>query len=366
MLDLLYPQAGPRQTSLNDAGTADIGYDGLRRPVEERALRSVNSLIVGFTYTYDRMSNKLTEGKLHDPNNSETYTYDSAYRLLTFNRAAGGIVPSQTSWTYDGAGNMTQAGGETRQYSSTNELIQRQATTIAYDRDGNQTDDGTFRYTYDAQDRLRTVTRDSDSALIAVYSYDALGRRVQKVVTNDGTLNGTTSYAYDRQQDIEERGTSGLLTQQYVYGSWINQPLVLDRNLNGDATATGVGDQRLFYDANALGSVYALTDASGLVVEGYQYDAYGRQTVFEPGPGSAPVFGPGQVVSVGGASLVGNPFLFTGMQYDPETGLYYVRARYYNAVQGRFLQQDPAGYEDGPNLYEYAPDRPTGPVDPGE
>ena len=364
VLDLLYPQAGTRQTFLNDAGTADIGYDGLRRPVEERALRSDNSLIVGFTYTYDRVGNKLTEAKLHDPNNSETYTYDSAYRLLTFNRGVGGITPSQTSWTYDGAGNAIQVGGEARQYSSTNELIQRQATTISYDPDGNQTDDGTFRYTYDSQNRLRTVTRDSDNALIAVYSYDALGRRVQKVVFNDGPLDGTTDYAFDRQQDIEEHNAPGVLTQQSVFGSWINQPLVLDRNLNADATATGAGDQRLFYEANALGSVYALTDLSGLVVEGYQYDAFGRQTVFDPGPGNAPVFGPGQVVSVGGASLVGNTFLFAGMQYDPETGLYYVRARYYNADQGRFLQQDPAGYEDGTNLYEYALDRPTVLVDP--
>ena len=96
MLERLYPQNGTLETYLNNAGTADIGYDGMQRPIEMRDLRSDNSLIVGFTYTYDRMGNKLTEGKLYDPANSETYTYDSAYRLLTFNRAAGGIAPSQS------------------------------------------------------------------------------------------------------------------------------------------------------------------------------------------------------------------------------------------------------------------------------
>ena len=64
---------------------------------------SDNSLIVGFTYTYDRMGNKLTEGKLHDPANSETYTYDSAYRLITFQRAPAASRPCKapgrsTAW----------------------------------------------------------------------------------------------------------------------------------------------------------------------------------------------------------------------------------------------------------------------------
>ncbi len=105
MLERLYPQAGTVETYLNNAGTADIGYDGMQRPIEMRDLRSDDSLIVGFTYTYDRMGNKLTQGEPYDPANSETYTYDSAYRLLTFNRAAGGMTPLQSSWTLDGVGN---------------------------------------------------------------------------------------------------------------------------------------------------------------------------------------------------------------------------------------------------------------------
>ena len=107
------------------------------------------------------------------------------------------------------------------------------------------------------------MTLKSDGELIAVYSYDALGRRIQKVVTNSGGLDGTTDYYYDGQQDIEEHNGSGTLTQQYVYGSGINELLVMDRNLNGGSTATGPGDQRLFYYQNALGSVYALTDIDG-------------------------------------------------------------------------------------------------------
>ena len=97
----IYPQAGTRETYLNNAGTADIGYDGMQRTIEMRDLRSDNSMIVGFTYTYDRMGNKLTQGEPYDPVNSETYTYDSAYRLLSFNRAAGGLAPRRPAgrWT---------------------------------------------------------------------------------------------------------------------------------------------------------------------------------------------------------------------------------------------------------------------------
>ncbi len=63
VLERIYPQAGTRETYLNDAGTADIGYDGMQRPIQMRDLRSDNSMIVGFTYTYDRMGNKLTAGR---------------------------------------------------------------------------------------------------------------------------------------------------------------------------------------------------------------------------------------------------------------------------------------------------------------
>ncbi len=357
---------GVRETYLDDAGTTDMGYDGLCRPVQPRHLRADNSLVVGFAQGYDRMSNTLSQDKLHDPENDEVYVHDSAYRLTDFNRPdPGAIPPLHSDWALDGVGNWRQVDAETRLHTSFNEIFERDPGTpisILSDNNGNVTDDGTYLFAYDYLNRLRTVTRKSDNALIAVYSYDALGRRIRKVVTNSGPLDGTTDFYLDGRREIEERdGTGALLSQivhklttrSNVFAVWVTvgffevvdgtRPVVLDRNLDGDNRANGPGDQRLFYHTDTLGSTYALTDRTGTLMEGYQYDAYGRQTVFAPGANGVVDFGGDDVITEGGLSGVDNPYLFTGQRLDGETGLYYYGARYLNVEQGRFLQRDPPG-----------------------
>ena len=153
MLERLYPQNGTVETYLNNAGTADIGYDGMQRPIEMRDLRSDNSLIVGFTYTYDRMGNKLTaRGAVRSGQQRDLHL-----RLglppaspSTGPRAASRRCRAAGRWTAWATGSRSTA--SRRQYSSTNELIQSAAAaggpaTVIYDNNGNETDDGTYLYT---------------------------------------------------------------------------------------------------------------------------------------------------------------------------------------------------------------------------
>jgi hypothetical protein len=186
----------------------------------------------------------------------------------------------------DGVGNWradtVNAVPETFTVNSTNEYTSVTAGQFLYDANGNMTYNGTLgvAYQYDYKNRLRqfcsvlSIGNNCSSAgatLLATYSYDAMNRRTRKVVANssDSSLNGTTNFYYDGWKVLEERDGTDSLTQQYVYGIYLDEPIVLDR-------ASG---ERLFYHQSTLYSTFALTDINGNVVEGYQYDAYGNPTV---------------------------------------------------------------------------------------
>jgi RHS repeat-associated protein len=65
------------------------------------------------------------------------------------------------------------------------------------------------------------------------------------------------------------------------------------------------------------------------------------------------------------SGTVTNPYQYTGRDYDPETGLRYYRARYYDSTVGRFLSEDPINFGGGINFYSYAANNPAAFTDPG-
>lgn len=379
VLERHFPINGTRMTYLNDARDQVPGYDTLRRAVELRHLRSDNSLIAGTTHSYDLMNNKLREEKLHDPDNSEVYQYDSSYRLINFDRGLlNGIKTAvetptpnsiqQQSWDLDGLGNWSQTdtttGGvtvnEDRQHSSFNELIARGATPLTHDDNGNQLSNGSTSYEWDYANRLRRITRNSDSAVIATYTYDALGRRIRKIVSNGGlhnnpNLDGVIHFYYLDWQVCEERDEADQIVKQYVYGNLIDEVLVMDSNLDNDSSTTSAADSRFMYHQNNQFSTYALTDETGVIVELYQYDPYGKPDFFDSS---------GNLRDDAAISLVDNPYLYTGRRNEKESALYNYRHRYYDSVQGRFVSRDPVFYFDGPNLYQYAKSQPNNYRDP--
>jgi RHS repeat-associated protein len=170
------------------------------------------------------------------------------------------------------------------------------------------------------------------------------------VVSNSGidgnATNGTTEYFYKDWQTIEEQDGSGNVLRQYVYGRYIDEPLTLDDRSDGQTIADlndGTGDDRLFYHCNTLYSTFALTDEAGSIVEGYQYDAYGRQTVITNPGSDGNWFTDDDTLEVNGDSAVDNPYMFQGRRFDGETELHYYRNRYYNSRLGRFISRDPMG-----------------------
>jgi RHS repeat-associated protein len=160
------------------------------------------------------------------------------------------------------------------------------------------------------------------------FKYDPFGRRIYK-----SSSSGSSVYAYDGDNLIEETNSSGAATARYSQGLNIDEPLATLRS--GAAS---------FYHADGLGSITSLTNTSGALAQTYTFDSFGKQTASS-------------------GSLV-NPFQYTGRESDPETGLYYYRARYYDPAAGHFTGEDPAGFIAGINFYAYVKNDPLDFVDP--
>ena len=243
-----------------------------------------------------------------------------------------------------------------RQYTNFNEIADVSgdvpAATFDNDDNGNLFTDDIYDYQWDALNRLRTVTRISDGLIIATSTYDCQNRRMRKVVTNSGSLDGTTDYYYAGWRVCEEytlTGSSETLKYQYVWGATYHDELI-SRDDRGTATVAqlndGSGSDHQFQHGNTLFSVFAVTDETGAVLERYQYDPYGNQTVMDAS------------FNVLTDSAIDQEFSYTGQRLDAETSLYYYKNRFYSSDQGRFISRDLIGYDDGMHLYQYSHQNP--------
>jgi RHS repeat-associated protein len=220
---------------------------------------------------------------------------------------------------------------------------------------------------YDGWNRLVRICRDGQT--IVEYEYDGLGRRTVKRRQAFGILPAEVRHYYysDDWQVLQERvGTGGdvdptrlPIDRQYVWGIRGLDDLIL-RDRDASQPTNGILSERL----------YALTDANGNIVSLYNVP-------HRPGVGLAQrVIERIGYAPYGQAHFMDKDFaprtatahdwniLFGGYYYDPETGLYHVRNRFYDPNLGRFLQIDSTGFRDSYNLYQYARSSPVMYIDP--
>jgi len=361
VLSYTYDAAGNKASLTTPQGTTTYGYDALDR------LATVGDATGTTTYTYDQVGNLAT---ITYPNGTATaYTYDALNRLtMVTNSGPTGLVSSYT-YTLGPSGNRLQvveAGtattGRTVSYAYdavyrlTQETIDEpgvandQVITYGYDAVGNRTQmdrDGLVTiYSYDENDRLLTEassagtltsTYDANGNLETrgngassdSYTYDGENRLIAASVQT-GTNPGLVSYTYDADGMRTSKTSGGVTTTFLVDKSPEHAQVVVEASGATIATYTHgnqlisqsrTGSGTHFYLGDGQLSTRQLTSSAGLVTDTYTYDAFG--------------------VTLSSSGTNPNGYLYTGEQFDPNVGFYYLRARYYDQGSGRFITTDP-------------------------
>ncbi|MGH2410875.1 MAG: RHS repeat-associated core domain-containing protein, partial [Chloroflexota bacterium] len=235
-----------------------------------------------------------------------------------------GAPPTATSYGYDPVGNRLSKNGTSYTYDRADRILTAGSLSDTVNANGNLTNRGPDTFAYDQANRLTSATV---SGVTSTDSYDGDGKRASQTT---GTT--TTNYVYDINTSLPDVLTDG--TFKYVYG------------LGLAYAVDGSGNVQV-YHTDGLGSVRAITNGSGTLIQTYQTDEFGIPT------------------QSSGTST--QPFGFTGQQVDGN-GLVYLRARYYDPGIGRFLNRDEfsglAGVPSSLNRYLYALDNPATAADP--
>ena len=271
------------------------------------------------------------------------YTYDALGQLIQVNDHSdtrSGENGTTWKYTYDLGGNIlkkerfayadttTPLETVTYEYGDANwrdKLTAVNGSTIRYDAIGNPLSDGTWTYTWQNGRQLQKMQKSGVTAVV----YNADGLRVQKAV------NGVaTKYTLHGKNVVHM--TSGTDELHFFYDAQ-NRPAVVV--YNGTAYA---------YVKSLQGDILAILDENGNTVVSYGYDAWG-----------APLWCTGELAETLGKV---QPFRYRGYVFDEETGLYYLRSRYYNPRWGRFVNADGAIIQK--NLFAYCSNGPIVGYDP--
>ena len=308
--------------------------DGNIRTLETKAGEDV---LLSFAYRYDGNGNRTaktgmqaTLGGITTGNNALdiSYAYDVRGQLLEERRNGASVC-----YAYDKAGNRirkTDAQGEIRYlYNEKNQLVEEESPAdrkqFSYDRQGGIIEEknaaGIRRFSYNSRHQQTRVETENGS--VQENRYDAEGLRFELLE------NGRrTSFVYHDGELLQEEGREEQGTSYH---------------LGAGMEAFRRGQELSYYHRDEQLSTVFVTDGQGEIRNSYQYDAFG--------------------IPLETTEQLNNRIRYTGQQYDDVTGQYYLRARYYNPVAGRFMQED-VYQGDGLNLYAYCGNNPVVYYDP--
>ena len=332
--------------------------------------------ITEFNYDYSQAWHLIGKDFVHETHRREAYTYDSLYRLRRvdydcddpndptcienrsdrFSCETGeqdcdsftldGVQNIRTSkesgpwnngqedytWSVDGLNRLTQKS------DGTNTL------TYLYDAQNNlvSESDGTTTTTYLYDDLNRLILWNSGTREVK-YTYDAFNRRISKEIS-EGVFTEEHSYAYHGWDIYQETITTSeeingvdevekIVTNRYIDVGMDNH-IVMMKHTDYTDPATPDSDEEYWFHKDERGNVIAVTDGNSTVLQRYRYSVYGEVAII-----------------AGDTTELISPFLWGGSLYEPETGLYWMRNRYYNTGMKRFINQDPIGiWGDANNL----------------
>lgn len=286
-------------------------------------------------FAYDEL-NQLVRADDLVKNCTEVYTYDN-----------GGNILSVTTYplTWGSLDGITATKTVNYGYDDTNwrdKLTSYDGQAITYDEIGNPLSYRGYTLTWQNGRQLATL---SGNGITASYTYDVDGLRTSK------TVNGVKHeyYYVGNTLQYEKFGTTELW---FFYDA--------DGNPSGVRYKNGSTTTDYYFVCNWRGDVIRIYDGAGAVVANYNYDAWGNVISVTDANGAA-ITDSNHIANV-------NPLRYRGYYYDSETGLYYLRSRYYDPAVKRFINEDEQLSLDkgvqGQNLFCYADNNPVVRYDP--
>jgi len=290
------------------------------------------------TFSYDAAGRLIGMSRPNGVNNTNTWDNDSrligltegAISTISLTRDANGQITTATR-TVPLAGTASGVAGNAHTFDAASQIA---TAGFLYDTRGRLTDDGSRTYTWDADSRLGSIT---EGATTTTYTYDAGGLRTSRTA-GGATRKYVWNYALAMTSISIERDGFGMDQRYFIHTPSGTLLYSIDAASNA----------RTFYHFDEMGDTLFVTDDTGIVTGSYTYTPYG-----------------GLTASTG---ALDNPFTWQGMYGVMNEGnsLYYMRARYYDSVTGRFISRDPIKSINpkGINPYQYATGNPVKFFDP--